>query len=177
MAVSEGRCSDATREGQKALQLSAKQYIDIDVNGKFSIGLAEALSGAAQPAKLLCQEATAMAKESRTPRLISSAQLALAEVLLLARDAEGALTAALDAQRLCARSGQQDSEWRAWLMAARASQIAGNRPLANQYATQSKLLCEGLREKWGADAYEGYLRRPDIRNYRSQIDQIISRSK
>jgi len=177
MALSEGRFSDATREGQKALQLGAKQYIDIDVNGKFSMGLAEALSGAPQPAKLVCQEAAALAKESRTPRLISSAQLALAEVLLLAKDAEGALRAALDAQPLCARSGQQDSEWRAWLMAARASQITGNRSAAQTYASKAQTLCDGLREKWGSDAYEGYLRRPDIQSYRSQIAQTISRSK
>ena len=118
-----------------------------------------------------------MAKESRLPRLISSAQLALAEVLVLAKDAEGALRAALDAQPLCARFGQQDSEWRAWLMAARASQIVGNRSAAQMYASRAQTLCDGLREKWGADAFEGYLRRPDIQNYRSQIDQILSRSK
>ncbi len=177
MALSEGRFSDAKREGQKAIHLAAKQYKDIDINGKFSMGLAEALSGATQPAKLLCEEAVAMAKESRLPRLISSAQLALAEVLVLAKDAEGALRASLDAQRLCARFGQQDSEWRALLMAARASQLAGDRSAAHMYASRAQTLCDGLREKWGADAYEGYLRRPDIRNYRSQLDQILSRSK
>jgi len=177
MALSEGRFSDATKEGQKAMQLAAKQYKDIDINGKFSMGLAEALSGAPQPAKLLCQEAVAMAKESRLPRLISSALLALAEVLVLAKDAEGALRAALEAQSLCARAEQQDSEWRALLMAARASQIAADRSAAQMYASRARALCDGLGEKWGADAYEGYLRRPDIQNYRSQIDQILSRSK
>lgn len=177
MALSEGRFSDAAREGQKAIQLAANQYPDIDINGKFSIGLAEALSGAPQPAKLLCQEAVAMAKESRLPRLISSAQLALAEVLVLAKDAQGALRAALEAQPLCARAGQQDSEWRAWLMAARASQITGDRSAAQMYASRAQTLCDGLREKWAADAYEGYLRRPDIQTYRSQIAQIVSRSK
>ena len=177
MALSEGRFPDAKREGQKAIQLAAKQYPDIDINGKFSIGLAEALSGAPQAGKLLCEEALAMAKESRLPRLISSAQLALAEVLVLAKDAEGASRAALDAQRLCERFGQQDSEWRALLMAARASQLAGDRSTAQTYASRAQTLCDGLREKWGADAYEGYLSRSDIRNYRSQLDQILSRSK
>ena len=176
LALSEGRFPDAKREGQQALQLSAKQYTGIDINAKFSIGLAEALSGAPQPARLLCEEAVAMAKESRQPRLISSAQLALAEVLVLARNAEGALSAALDAQPLCARFGQQDSEWRALLMAARASQLAGDRSAAQKYASRAQTLCDGLREKWGADAYEGYLRRPDIQNYLSQINQIVSRS-
>lgn len=177
MALSEGRFPDAKREGQKAIQLAAKQYPDIDINGKFSMGLAEALSGAPQAGKLLCEEALAMAKESRLPRLISSAQLALAEVLVLAKDAEGASRAALDAQRLCERFGQQDSEWRALLMAARASQLAGDRSTAQTYASRAQTLCDGLREKWGAEAYEGYLRRPDIQSYRSQIAQIISRSK
>jgi len=177
MALSEGRFPDAKREGQKAMQLAAKQYKDIDINAKFSIGLAEALSGAPQPAKLLCQEAAAMARESGLPRIISSAQLALAEVLVLAKDAEGALRAALDAQRLCARFGQQDSEWRALLFAARASQLAGDLPAAQTYASRAQTLSDGLRERWGADAYEGYLRRPDIQNYRNQIDQILSRSK
>ena len=177
MALSEGRFSDATREAQKAMQLDAKEHIDIDINGKFSLGLAQALSGAPQPARLVCQEAATMATESRLPRLISSAQLALAEVLVLAKDAEGALRAALAAQPLSARFGQQDSEWRSLLMAARASQIASDRTAAQMYASRAQTLCDGLRERWGAEAYEGYLQRPDIQTYRGQLDQILSRSK
>ncbi|HSE38092.1 MAG TPA: tetratricopeptide repeat protein [Blastocatellia bacterium] len=173
MALSEGRFADARTEGQKALELGAKQYKDIDVNAKFSIGLSEALSGALPRAKQLCEEAAAMAVESKTPRLVSSAQLALAEVLLLGKDVEGALRAALEAQPLCARSGQQDSEWRAWLMAARASHTAGRQSEAQRYASKAQSICEGLRDKWGAEAYEGYLRRPDIRIYREQIEQIM----
>jgi serine/threonine protein kinase/lipopolysaccharide biosynthesis regulator YciM len=177
LANSEGRFSDATKEGQQALQLSGKQYQAIDLSAKFSIGLAEAFSGAPQRAKPLCQEAAAMATESRIPRLISSAQLALAEVLVLARDAGGALKAALEAQSICARAGQHESEWRALLMAANASQLAGDRSAAQSYASRARTLCDSLREKWSPDSYEGYLRRPDIQNYRRQIDQILSRSK
>jgi serine/threonine protein kinase/tetratricopeptide (TPR) repeat protein len=177
LAISEGRFSDARKEGQQALELSAKQYQAIDLTAKFLVGLAEALSGAPQRAKPLCQEAVAMAKESKLPRLISSAQLALAEVLVLSRDAEGALKAALEAQPLCASSGQQDSEWRALLMAASASELAGDRSAAQSYASRARTLCDGLREKWNADSYESYLRRPDIQNYRRQLEQILSRSK
>ena len=108
-----------------------------------------------------------MARESRLPRLISSAELALAEVLVLARDAEGALKAAMEAQPLSARSGQHDSEWRALLMAASASQLAGDRSAAQAYASRAQTLGDGLREKWSTESYESYLRRPDIQNYRS----------
>ena len=177
LAISEGRFSDARKEGQQALQLSAKQYQAIDLTAKFSIGLAEALSGAPQPAKQLCQEAAAMANESKLPRLISSAQLALAEVLVLGRDGAGALKAAMEAQSLCARAGQQDSEWRALLLAASASELAGDRSAAQSYASRARTLCDGLRDKWSPDSYEGYMRRPDIQNYRRQMDQILSRSR
>ena len=62
-------------------------------------------------------------------------------------------------------------------MAASASQLAGDRSAAQSYASRAKSLCDGLREKWTADSYDGYLRRQDIQNYRRQIDQILSRSK
>lgn len=177
MLLSEGRFTEAIREGQKGLELGARQYLDIDVNAKFSIGLSEALSGANQAARLHCQEAAAKAAQSKTPRLISSAQLALAEVLLVAKDLDGAIRAAMEAQALCARSGQQDSEWRAWLIAARANSLTGRRSEAQMCASKAKALCDGLRDKWGPDAYEGYLRRPDIQIYRSQVEQILSRDK
>ena len=179
MALSEGRYSDAKRDGLQTLELGARQSKDIDIYGKYSVGLAEAHSGALQQARLLCEDAAARAKESSRPSLISTSQLALAEVLVLARDAKGALRAALEAQPLFERYGQQDSEWRALLMAARGSELAGDISGARTYASRAQNLCDGLREKWGgdADAYEGYLRRPDIRNYRRQIEQILSRSK
>lgn len=177
ISLSEGRFLDAKQEGLKTLQLGAKQSKDIDIWGKYTVGLAEARSGGIQRARLLCEDAAANAKESGRPSLISSAQVALAEVLVYARDAAGALRAATEAQPLFERSGQRDSEWRALLMAARASQLAGDHPGARTYASRAQTLCNGLRERWGADAYEDYLRRPDIQNYLSQIDQILSHGK
>lgn len=118
-----------------------------------------------------------MAKEVKSPRLLSSALLALAEVLLLGNDAPRALATALEAQAMFAHAGQQDSEWRVLLIAARASQLAGNKSAMQDYASRADGLCAGLQQKWGAEAYDGYLRRSDIETYRRQIDQILSRSK
>jgi hypothetical protein len=118
-----------------------------------------------------------MSKELKSPRQLSSALLALAEVLLLGNNAPRALATALEAQAMFAHAGQQDSEWRALLIAARASQLAGNKSSMQDYASRADALCAGLQEKWGADAYAGYLRRPDIAIYRQQIDQIFSRGK
>ncbi len=177
MALSERRLDEATTKAHQALDLSGKDYRDVALQAKYSLGLAQALSGAAQQARKPCEEAVAMAKEVKSPRLLSNALLALAEILLLGNDSSRALATAREADEMFAHAGQQDSEWRALLMAARASQLAGNRSAARDYASRADGLCAGLQQKWGAEAYAGYLRRPDIENYRRQLVQILDRSK
>jgi hypothetical protein len=162
--------------GQEAYDLSAKQFRKVELQAKYTIGLAAALSGAAQPARKLCEEAVAMAREANDPQLISSALLALAEVLLQGNEAKRALENALQAQAMFARSGQQDSEWRTLLIAARASELAGNKAARQDYAARADNLCAGLEQKWGKEAYNTYLSRPDIQNYRKQIAQILTRN-
>jgi tetratricopeptide (TPR) repeat protein len=177
MALSDQRFAEAKAKGQQALDLAGTQMRDLALQAKYSIGLAQAFSGAPRPAIKLCDEAVAIAKQGKSPRLISSALLALAEVLLRGNDSQRALATALQAQAMFAQSGQQDSEWRAWLIAARASQLAGNISAMKDYASRADSLCAGLQQKWGADAYASYLHRADIQAYRRDIAQILSRSK
>jgi serine/threonine protein kinase/lipopolysaccharide biosynthesis regulator YciM len=177
MALSQGRFVEAKAEGEQALDVGGKEAKDLALQAKQTIALAQAHSGAPQPARRLCEEAVATAKEVNSPRLLSSALLALAEVSLLGNDAPGALATSRQAQAMFAPPGQQDSEWRAWLIAARASQLAGNQSAAQEYASRANDICQGLQQKWGAEAYGDYSRRPDIQNYRKQLAQILTRSK
>lgn len=176
IALSERHFGEAKKIGQEAQDLSATQYRKVALQAKYTIGLAEAFSGAPQPARKLCEEAVVIAREVNAPQLISSALLALAEVLLQGNDAKRALENALQAQAMFARSGQQDSEWRTLLIAARASELAGNKPAMQDYASRADNLCAGLEQKWGKEAYNTYLSRPDIQNYRTQIAQILTRN-
>jgi tetratricopeptide (TPR) repeat protein/tRNA A-37 threonylcarbamoyl transferase component Bud32 len=177
MALSERRNDEAKKKSQLALEVSASQFPDVELQAKYCMGRAEAFSGAPQVGRKSCEEAVVMAKKMNSPPLISSALLALAEVMLLGNDAKGALENSLEAQKLLARSGQQDSEWRALLIAARASELAGDKSAARDYGARADSLCAGLEQKWGKEAYAGYLRRPDIQNYRNQISQILKLSK
>ncbi len=177
MALSERNYSEAKKNAQLALDVSASQIPDVILQAKYCTGRAEAFSGAAQAGKKSCEEAAAMAKKLNDPQLIASALLALAEVLLIGNDSKGALENALEAQKMVARSGHQDSEWRALLIAARASDLSGNKSAAYDYALRADSLCAGLEQKWGKDAYEGYLRRPDIQSYRNQVAQILKVGK
>lgn len=174
MALSERNSGEARKQSQLAIDLSS-QFPDVMLQAKYCMGQAEALSGSIQVGRELGQEAIAMAKKINSPQLTSSAMLALAEVLLLASDSKGALAHALEAQKMLARAGAHDSEWRALLIAARASDLTGNNSAALEYAAQADRLCASLEQKWSKEVYDGYLRRPDIQNYRNQVTQILKR--
>ena len=101
MALSQLRFNEAIAKGQIALDLATKQKIrDIACPAKYTIALAQASSNNAPSALRLCEEAVAIAKEVKSPRLISSALLAQAQVLLRRKDARGALEKATESQPL-----------------------------------------------------------------------------
>lgn len=110
-----------------------------------------------------------MATQTGDPWLISRAQLALASALVEDNEAQGALTNALAAQESFARAGQHDSEWRAWLVAARASRRAGDEAKAREYAANAADSLTRLQQKWGGDIYSNYIARPDVQFLRKQL--------
>jgi hypothetical protein len=136
------------------------------------MGLAQAQSGSAAEGRKLCAEAVTMAQGLKSRSLITGAQLALAQAMLLNKDTSAAIQTASEAQKIFGQSGQKDSEWRALLIAARASDAAGDKSAARDYAARADAACNALQQIWGADSYESYLRRPDIQMYRKQLAQI-----
>jgi serine/threonine protein kinase/tetratricopeptide (TPR) repeat protein len=176
MALSQQHFDEAKAKGQEALDAAGTEYRDVVLLAKSTIGLATALSGQAQQARKLCEEAVVIAKEVKISRLESSALLALAEVQLASNDATHALLTIKQVQANLSAQ-QQDSQWQSWLIAARASELAGNRSEAQACALRAEAICTGLRNLWGPESYESYLRRPDIENYRKQLTQILARTK
>jgi len=176
IALSQTQYAEAKKEGELALELSA-EFPDAALEAKCTIGLATAFTGSAPAGRKLCDEALTMAQTLKSRSVITSAQLASAEVRLLNRDASGALQTALEAQKTFGQSGQKDSEWRALLFAARASDLAGDRSAARDYASRADAACNALPQIWGAESYETYLRRPDIQMYRRQLAQILQSAK
>ncbi|HXI62354.1 MAG TPA: tetratricopeptide repeat protein, partial [Pyrinomonadaceae bacterium] len=176
MALSQTQYAEAKKEGQLVLDLSEK-FPDAALEAKYTIGLATAFAGSAQEGRKLCDEALTMAQTLKSRSLLTGAQMALAEVMLLNKDTSGALQTALDAQKTFGQSGQKDSEWRTLLIAARASDLAGDKSAARDYATRADAVCNALSQVWGAESYENYLRRPDIQTYRKQLGQILQNAK
>ena len=171
MALSQSQYPEAKKQAQLALDLSQK-IPDTAVHANQTMCLVEAFSGSAAQGKKLCEEALAAAQALKSRSLIASAQLALAEAMLLNKEA-AALQTALEAQKMFAQSGQKDSEWRALLIAARSSDLAGDKSAAVGYATKAETACNALPQVWGDEAYQSYLRRPDIQAYRKQVAQLL----
>jgi serine/threonine protein kinase/Tfp pilus assembly protein PilF len=171
IALSQTQYPEAKKEAQLALELSEK-FPDVALQAKATLGLAQALSGSAAEGRKLCEEAVTMAQGLKSRPLITSAQLALAQAMLLNKDNSAAIQTVTAAQKIFGQSGQKDSEWRALLIAARASDAAGDKSAALDYASRADAACNALPQIWGADSYESYLRRPDIQMYRKQLAQI-----
>jgi tetratricopeptide (TPR) repeat protein len=160
-------------QSRQAIVLAGTQYMEIGVQARRALGLALARSGGPRAGKLLCRQALDLATQVKDQQLRSGASLAYAEALLESGEAQRALEAALEAQRSLARLGQQDSEWKAWLIAARANRLLGEARTASECASLAYTQLSGLEQRWGPEAYAGYTARPDIQNSRKQLDQVL----
>jgi tetratricopeptide (TPR) repeat protein len=169
LALFERRFSEASSLAKQAISLSGTQYIDTTISAKYTLGLAQALLGAAREGKQLCAEAVQMAQGTGDTALLSRAMLALAETTLESDDARGALTQALVVQERFARAGQLESEWRAWLIASRASQRLKDTNAAQEQLARAADTLSKLRQLWGAEAFDKYLARPDIQILRKEL--------
>ncbi|HEV7842985.1 MAG TPA: tetratricopeptide repeat protein, partial [Pyrinomonadaceae bacterium] len=147
MALSELRYADAIDFARKALEGAGTEYKSVAVMAKYTLGLAQAFSGAKREAKASCEQALNDAKTAGDEALLSRAMLALAEVLYESGDASGALEYAMKAQARFAQYLQWDSEWRAWLVAARASLRRGDDSTAQQQMAQATDVLSKLRQK------------------------------
>lgn len=177
LLLSERQFSEAKAEAQRAFDLSREKYPETASEAKRVIGLSQAFNGAKREAVASCQEAFEIAARSNDPWQVSRMQLALAEALLEEGEAQAALEKALQAQESFARYGQQESEWRAWLVAARASRSLSDENRTREYATRASGLLSNLEQKWGSDVYHSYLKRPDMQYANKQLSELLAGKK
>jgi serine/threonine protein kinase/Tfp pilus assembly protein PilF len=168
LALSQLRLPEAEAKVRQSLAASGTHYEVIAIEAKFTLGLTRALSGAADGRKL-CEEAVAQAERAGDYALLSKALLALAEASLESGDAAGAIKFARQAQERLARAFQSESEWRAWLVAARASRIERDDTTARDNSARAGEILSQLEQKWGTEAFKSYTARPDIQSSRKQL--------
>lgn len=131
-------------------------------------------SGARAEGLRTAQEALEEAKQINDEYLLSLAMLAFAEALVENNDASQARSVALEAQQRFERRGQEDSEWQAWFIAARASQKLNDSVSARDSAKRAQEVLTTLEQKLGSEAFQRYSSRQDIKNWRKQVEELLS---
>ncbi len=171
MALSQRQYADAMAKSRRAIELDDSSVKQTAIPARSVLGLAQTLSGARAEGKKSCVEAVELAARSTDPKLLSIALLALAESLLENGEIEQSLTNALRAQSRFVATGQQESEWRAWLIAGLASRRLNDSDGERQRLSDASKVLTGLEKRWGTDNFNSYLARPDVRFYRMQLDK------
>lgn len=176
LALSQHRLSEAKAFGQQAVAIATTQSEHTAVEAKNTLGLAQALAGEKRQGRLSCEQAVVEARRTGDPRLVDSALLTLAETLLLSGDAKNALTTALQAQASFARTGRQDSEWRACLIVGLAGQVMADFSITREFLLRANNLVEALKQKWGNETYATYSARTDIASYSKRLNEVSMRA-
>ena len=175
-ALCAGLYPEAIREAGTAASLAGAEDKFRAAEVRAVTGLAQILflSGSKSRGKRDCVDAFTFASATTNQDLLCATELALAEALLETGDARGALQHAEQVQERCHRLGKQDSEWRALLIAARATQQIGDHAKAMDLVSRASGGLSTLEQKWGGGDYNSYLTRPDIRRYRGQLNELLS---
>ena len=138
---------------------------DVTIPAKYVLGLSRSLSGGQSEGQKLCESALDSAANAGDFGLHTRALLAAAEAALARNDAQRALSLALLAQTQSARGQLYESEWRAWMIAALASEKLGNGAQSAAQRTDASASRAKLEQQWGAEAFKQYSSRPDIQVY------------
>ena len=173
-ALSQKNFDEAKSLAKQAIALAGSEFKVSVIQAKRTLGLAQTLSGSVGDGATQCKEALDLATQSQDPWLISTTQAAYAQALLEKGDAKSALDNALQAESLFEKLGQQELTWRVLLVAARASGRLGDSAKAKEYGSRSRDYLKALEQKWESTAYQDYTNRPDIRTYRTQLDQLLA---
>jgi tetratricopeptide (TPR) repeat protein/predicted Ser/Thr protein kinase len=172
MALSERNWPEAIAKAQRALETAGTESKNLAAEATHTLGLAHVFAGSLSQGRLECEAAERIARESTEPALISNAQFALAQAYLQTGNSTEALKAALGSAETFSRLGTLDYEWISWLIAARASQSAGQTQKALEYAARAESILGQLQQKWGSDNYNSYLNRRDIQFYRKWLSEF-----
>jgi tetratricopeptide (TPR) repeat protein/predicted Ser/Thr protein kinase len=162
--LSQGNFGEAISLSKEAMTGAGDKDPEIAIEARYTLGLAYARSGDAKQGLKYCGEALEMASKSSDFGFHSRAILAKAEAGLASKDAQMAQSLATEAQTRFSRGTQLESEWRAWVIASRASQQLGDKNRADDQLRNAQNTRSRIEGQW-KEAFTQYSSRPDIQVY------------
>ena len=148
--------------------------IDVTAGVKSALGAAQVATGARAEGLSALAEASELAGKSGSALLVADTKLAYAEALLATGDARRALETASAAQQWYASAGNQEAEWRTWLVMSAAEKSLGSAEKALDDGQKSSRALATVQQKWDSDNYKTYLARPDIQDRGKQLATLTA---
>jgi len=176
LSLIQGRFSAAKTGAEKVLAAAKEKFPEAALEAERLLAAAQEAGGSAKIAKQSAADALDMAKRLNDPRQLAQTQLVDAQALLSAGDNQGALETANQAQTFFARAGQMASNWQALLIPGLASRGLGDTAKSHEYGARAEESLAKLRQSWGPEVFESYLRRPDIQRLQKRL-KLLSASE
>lgn len=167
IALSEGKFSEGRARATKAVRLAEKKYTQVEVAARTTLGLSQTFAGNTGEGEADCQAGSYMARNAGDYGLLTRSLLALALAALESNNAEKALQLANESQQRAERGGNKESQWLAYLVAARAQERLGNTTEAQRQKAQAEKVFAELLNRM-AEYKDSYLARKDIEFYQKQ---------
>ena len=172
MHLSLQELSKAKDECAAALRMTASDDKETLAEIKATQALIEAELSTPAEARRLGNEALALLPGAEISEHRGSVNLLVAEARIRYGDVSGALRAAISALEVFSKLRESELEWRAWLMAAVANEKLGNFEVARSQLQRSRSLLDELTGKWGADAFNAYIARPDVKYWLTAAENL-----
>jgi tetratricopeptide (TPR) repeat protein len=172
LSLIEGHFSAARTGADQVLAAAKEKFPETALEAERLLAAAQEAGGSAKVAKQTAADALEMAKRLNDPGQLAQTQLVAAETLLSAGDNQSAVEMANQAQAFFARAGQMASNWQALLVPGLASRGLGDTAKSHEYAARSEESLARLRQSWGPEVFESYLRRPDIQRLQKRLKQL-----
>jgi tetratricopeptide (TPR) repeat protein len=164
----------AAQKGLETANRAEAQFPEISIAALQTLGLAETFSGSVRAGLQRCHQAMGKAERQSNERLLADARLALAQSKAIAGGRQESLNLAKQAQESFSRQGRIESEWRAWLVVADFYGSLKQAAQARDAALKASEKLARLQRQWGADNYDRYLTRPDIRSQHARLRELLS---
>ena len=171
IALSKDLLPQARRFVEQSLTL-ASQSDHTTAEAKYNLSLIQLRSADKKEAPRTSEAAVVLAQKINDRHLLSETLLVQAQALLENSDAKEALVKAREAKDNFARHHQYESEWRAWLVMARASQRLGDLAGAREGVSQIHNLLTVIQQKWETESFNRYKERSDIKRLLRVADEL-----
>ena len=169
-ALSEGKYPEAIATCKRLLSKTDEPDTRAGLNRV--LGLALIRSGRKPEGRQHCERSLAMAAAVPDVSVLLASTLAVVEARFETGDWNGVLAAVQPAEDRLPQL--PDSDWRAKVLEARASEALGDRDAARRYALAAQAQLEAIDRQWGSPVFESYHARPDLQRFWRPLLRMVS---